>query len=414
MVGFVQSWFAPAANPIGIDFGSEGLRMAQVEALANPAAAKGSARDFKLIAAARADVPPHVRNDPAARFEFFARTVRELWPQGNFRGRRVVLSLPASMMTMCHLRLPRMEDDAIKKALPWEARGKLPYDPSRALLRHLVAGDVYQDGEQRSEIILMAAVRDSVNQFLDAATKAKLDVVGMNVEPKALVDCFANVYRRKSDAETTCCFVDIGCCATRAVIARGGQILFGRIVPVGGDHFNRAVAKALEVSVEDARAARIRQCEVETALPGPVLTPAPDELERGSTPEAARIEQACREPLAKLVEELALCRHYHDATFPNLPVGRLIFVGGESRHRGLCQQIARRLDLAAQVGDPLARMGRMSDIGIECGIDRRLPQPDWAVAIGLSTGPAPAGTTFSPEPTTAAPADAAREAGKSI
>ena len=63
-------------------------------------------------------------------------------------------------------------------------------------------------------------------------------------------------------------------------------------------------------------------------------------------------------------------------------------MGGEARHRGLCQQIARGLDLAAQVGDPLARMGRISDIGLESGIDRRLPQPDWAVAIGLSMGPA--------------------------
>ena len=27
----------------------------------------------------------------------------------------------------------------MKKALPWEARGKLPIDPSQALLRHLVA-----------------------------------------------------------------------------------------------------------------------------------------------------------------------------------------------------------------------------------------------------------------------------------
>ena len=44
-------------------------------------------------------------------------------------------------------------------------------------------------------------------------------------------------------------------------------------------------------------------------------------------------------------------------------------------------------DLAAQIGDPLVRMGRISDIGIESGIDRRQPQPAWAVAIGLSMGP---------------------------
>ena len=43
--------------------------------------------------------------------------------------------------------------------------------------------------------------------------------------------------------------------------------------------------------------------------------------------------------------------------------------------------------LAAQVGDPLVRMSRISEVGIESGIDRRQPQPSWAVAIGLSMGP---------------------------
>ena len=68
-------------------------------------------------------------------------------------------------------------------------------------MRHIVAGEVYQDQEPKNEVILMAASRELVNQFLAAAAKAKLDVVGMNVEPKALVDCFAHVYRRKTDAE---------------------------------------------------------------------------------------------------------------------------------------------------------------------------------------------------------------------
>ena len=81
-------------------------------------------------------------------------------------------------------------------------------------------------------------------------------------------------------------------------------------------------------------------------------------------------------------------RRYHDATFPNRPVDRLIFVGGESRHRGLCQRIAQALGVAAQVGDPMVRMGRISDVGVASGIDRRQPQPGWAVAIGLSMGPA--------------------------
>jgi type IV pilus assembly protein PilM len=430
MLGLVQSWFAPGSNPIGVDFGTDGLRMAQVEA------ADG---EFKLVAAASAEVPAQIRQDPTARLAFFTETVRDRLASGSFRGRRAILSLPAASCFIQHLRMPKLEEEELKKALPWEARGKLPIDPSHALLRHIVAGEVYQDQEQKYEVILMAAARELVNQLLGAAAKAKLDVVGMNVEPKALVDCFAHIFRRKSDSDLTTCYVDIGCSGTRAVIARGSQILFARGIPVGGDHFNRAVAGSLKMSLEDAKVLRIKVCSLGAPAPAGAGAPeaqsrqvaqAPQSLDSAfpllgagmkaagvdvssgpatatatATAPAAvqasigdpvsaellekgrQVEQACREPLSKLTEELDLCRRYHESTFSSRPIDRLVFVGGEARHRNLCQQIARQMSLAAQVGDPLVRMGRTSDVGVESGIDRRQPQPSWSVAIGLSMGP---------------------------
>lgn len=423
MFSFVQNWFAPRANPIGVDFGSDALRMAQVQWVGD---------EHRLIAAASADVPSRVRHDPAARMAFFSETARDLLAQGKFHGRQAVLALPAASMFIQHLRLPKMDDETLKKSLPWEARGKLPIDPSHALLRHLVAGEVYQDQEPKNEVVLMAAGRELVNQLLAAAARARLDVIGMNVEPKALVDCFSHIYRRKNDAEVTNCFVDIGCGASRAVIARGSHILFARVIPIGGDHFCRAVAGAMKISFEEAKTLRIKLCHsapaldehrekqmvrqeaeetIDQAFPllgaglraadgattsGPVAVmeaPAPSaarlaEVDNDPQQQIKIVEQACREPLNKMVEELDLCRRYYEATFPSKPVERLIFVGGEARHRGLCQHVARELALAAQVGDPLVRMGRISDVGIESGIDRRQPQPSWAVAIGLSMGPA--------------------------
>src|SRR5881296_1624824 len=216
MLGLVQSWFAPSGNPIGVDFGSDSLRMAQVEAVDG---------EFRLVAAASADVPAQMRQDPTARLNFYADTVRDLLTSGNFRGKRAILSLPAASTFIQHLRMPKLEDEELKKALPWEARGKLPIDPSHAVLRHIVAGEIYQDQEPKAEVILMAAARELVNQLLVAATKAKLDIIGMTVEPTALVDCFGHIYRRQEDKTAVSCFVDIGCASSRAVIAQGAQIL---------------------------------------------------------------------------------------------------------------------------------------------------------------------------------------------
>ena len=416
MLGFVQNWFAQPTSTIGVDFGSDSVRAAQVERIDG---------EFQLLAAGRVDVPSVARNDVGARIKFYAEALREILGQSPFQGRRAVLSLPASLMHVQHLRMPKLDDEALKKALPWELRGKLPFDPSQAALRHLIAGEIYQDQEPKNEVIVMAARRDWVDQLLAAASKARLDVAGMNVEPKAIVDCFSHVYRRKSDAEAVTCYVDIGSNATRAVIALGGEIRFARIIPVGGEHFNRAVANDLKIPLEEARVLRVRAAsQVEET---PEKAAVPSELERpaerasidnefallGNALSAAKKQQtlsepggtaaatatppvsdqkqqfetACREPIMKIVEELALCRRYYEAAFTNQPLERLIFVGGEARQRGICQTIARELGIAAQIGDPMARMARTTTVGIESGIDRRQPQPAWAVAIGLSMGP---------------------------
>jgi type IV pilus assembly protein PilM len=358
------------------------------------------------------EVPLDIRHDSEGRLDFFSHALRELWSRGNFRGRRIVLGLPAASMHIQHLRLPRMDDASLCKAIPWELEGKLSIDPAKALIRHVVAGEINHEKQSASEVIVLAAERQVVEQLLAAASKARLDVAGINVESKAILDCFLNIYRRKTDSAVTNYFVDIGSAGTRATIARSGQILFARAIPFGGIQFNEAAARELNVTPEEARKLRIKladderrgtviedsagttlrktPCEPEAqalALDSQnggkacVVCPEPDLVATG-----VQIARAIAAPLDRLVEELALCRRYHEATFPDRPAQRLIFVGGEARQRALCTTIAQRLGIAAQVGDPLVRMARTTEVGIESGIDRRMPQPAWAVAIGLSMG----------------------------
>ena len=278
MLKLVQNWFAPRVNPIGVDFGSDSLRMAQVQ---------HNGKEYHLVAAASADVPSHVRHNATARLNFFVETVRDLLAQGQFRSRHAVLGLPAASMHIQHLRMAKMDDDETRKALVWEAQGKMPIEPMAALMRHVIAGEVYQDQEPKNEVIVMAAQRELVHQFLAAAAKAKLDVVGMNVEPKAVVECFGHIYRRKNDGDTVNCFVDIGCGATRVFIAKGQQMVFSRAVPVGGDHFTRAVAAAMKIGFEDAKVLRVKMCHAQPDG-GPKPGTDPDGLPAGRGARPAR------------------------------------------------------------------------------------------------------------------------------
>ena len=424
---FFASGKSGDARPIGVDFGTDSLKLAQVAMVDG---------EPKLIAAASIEVPGHVRHSVAARMAFFMESVRDLLLQGNFQGRQVVLALPAASMLIQHLRLPKMDDATLKKTLPWEVRGKLPIDPSAALLQHLIAGEVYHESESRNEIIVLAAARDLINQFLAAADKAKLDVVGMTVEPVAITTCFSHLHVRKEDAAAVTCYVDIGTNSSRAVIAQGSKILFARSIKVGAEHLTRAVANNLKINIDEARVLRLKSAsaKVDVDLDESAVCTADDgdksedfsfggrssstadfceeSGERGRSPSnnspvsaavtterrarkinvdqvsTATVMEACHEPLTQMVTELNLCRRYFESTFPNLPVDRLIFIGGQANDRMICHHIAHELSLAAQVGDPMERLGRSAMISDESTFDPTRPQPAWAVAIGLSLGSA--------------------------
>jgi type IV pilus assembly protein PilM len=359
MLGFVQNIFAPPAHPIGVDFGTGTLRLAQVQSEGD---------DFKLLAAASAEIPVAIQGDPAARLQFFSETIRELLVNGKFHGRRAILGLPPSAVHIQHLTVQPAQEKILKEAIYAQARQNLPFEPEQALLRHEIAGKSQDKKNPCLHVVVMAADTRWVNQYIAAAKKGRLDVIGMNMPQLALIDCFTNVYRRASDQQSVRMYVDIGGTGTRVTIAQGKRMLFARNLVTGGTHLTAAVASALEISPENALTIRLKLCA-------------------GSVENSELVDSALRLAIEKLAGELDRCRNEHESLFPNLKVQRLIFVGGEARLEGLCEQISDQLKIPGQTGDSLCRMVRNSRIGIESAIDRRHPQPAWAAAIGLTIGP---------------------------
>ena len=176
-------WFSTRVNPIAIDIGTDSIKLLQVEP-----------RDqaMRLVAATAIEIPETIRNTAPQYESFCVEAIKEGLVNHGFKGRQVVTCLPANQMAVQHLRMAKMTPDELQKALPFEVQGKLPFDAGRAVLKHSIAGEVYQNQEARQEVILMAASRENVDRHLSILSKARLDVAGIHVEPLALIECFAH------------------------------------------------------------------------------------------------------------------------------------------------------------------------------------------------------------------------------
>jgi type IV pilus assembly protein PilM len=343
---------------IGIDLGSSRLKMAQL--------AQGPS-GLELIAAAAADVPPQAWRDAASRLSFQGRQIRSLLKSCPFAGRRGILSLPASSVFLQPIRIPMVQAREVDGAIRVELDGKLPFPVQEAVIRHVLAGTVYGEGE-KLEVIVVAARRSELQQYLDMAGQSGLDVAGIDVEACAVVECFARFFRRISDTNRLTLFIDIGSSSTQVVLSQGHKMIFARNLPLGGTTLDAEVASLLKISLQQAQVVRMK-----------VLS---EDAPQDAAKDLFRLLDA---KIAEMSQEIIHCLRYCEASFRNEGIERVIFVGGQAHNKRLCQCIAEKLNLPAQVGDPMAGVKRNEQqvLPALCG---RGPQPAWAVAVGLSLG----------------------------
>lgn len=406
--------------PIAIDFGAGSLKILQVQNGEPPS----------LVAAACVPTPDDLLGDPAKRLVFQLEALPKLVKSAGVKGRRAVCGIPAARAYCKHMQF-QVEAGAkvanlVKVALP----AQMGVDASQLVFRHVEVGPIARTN--KTEVICMAAGRDMVERLMRVVKDCKLDPVGMHLEYMAALRAFDSITRREEDQRVTSLYLDIGAGATKVVMAHGREMVFARAIDLGGRHLDMAVSKQLKIELSEARAHRLAMAEVvgvkslapartETAVNGTAKTAsvvrhgrgedaspvAPrteatavmedrrhGALPAGFTPELTKREQLpfeppkadLSEPLEILTDEIAMCLRYHESVFPERRVDRAVFIGGEARHLGLCQHIARTLRLPAQVADPMAGVARTGQEQTP-GVDFKQTQPGWAMTLGLCLCP---------------------------
>ena len=132
---------------------------------------------------------------------------------------------------------------------------------------------------------------------------------------------------------------------------------------------DQALSEGLKMSPDEARTRRLELAD-----------------DKADPQQVSQAYSLMEHSLDTMVEQLTQCLRYYESVFRNQSIERAIFVGGQAYDKRLCGALARRLNLPAQVGDPLVRIQRSPGCEANVRVDCRQPQPGWAVAVGLSIG----------------------------
>ena len=167
-----------AKGRVGLDIGSTAVRAAELSAGANPA----------VLRAAQVPLPVGaVENGEVREPEAVGEALRELWQRGGFKNRQVWMGVGNQRVVVREIALPYMPEKELRASLGLQVQEFIPMSVEEAVLDFDPLGEFEQEDRKMLRLLLVAAQRVMVDQIVAAVQAAKLEPMGLDLIPFALV-----------------------------------------------------------------------------------------------------------------------------------------------------------------------------------------------------------------------------------
>lgn len=306
----------------GIDIGQAGLKAIKLRYDADGEQAVAVAFDY---------VPhPKILSQPdAIPEELIPQALEKFLSRNEVKGDTLAISVPGQTALTRFIQLPPVESSKVKEIVKYEARQQIPFALEDVIWDYQTLGGGMEEGGfmLEAEVGLFAMKKDQVAHHLQPFIDARLEVDLIQVAPLALYNFLSYdlLGMRKDDEfpgmDEYTIILDMGADNTTLLVSNGVKIWI-RNVPIGGNHFTRALTKEMKLTF--AKAEHLK-CNA---------TKAPD-------PRA--VFQALRPVFNDYVAEIQRSIGYFSSVNRDATISRVIGMGNGFRLAGLQKFLQQNL-----------------------------------------------------------------------
>ncbi len=351
----------------GIDIGQCALKAIRLEIIDN----KVTATAFDYVE------HPKILSQPDADPELLTREALEKFLSRNpIKGDKVAISVPGQSGLARFVKLPPVEEKKIEDIVKFEAKQQIPFPLEEVVWDYQKVSDGAVEGGFAidTEIGLFAMKRDMISRVMNHFQGVNVEVHFIQMSPLALCNyvTYDILNRGGPDApeapppptlgqKKKCMVVlDVGTDGSNLIITDGGKIIWQRPIPIGGNHFTRALTKELKLTFAKA-----------------------EHLKRNAakSPELANILKALKPVLTDFVGEVQRSLGYFTNTHRDAQVEYLIGLGSAFKLPGLQKYLGDKLQLRVEKPTKFLRLSGESVTNAPVFIENVLTFP---VAYGLA------------------------------
>ncbi|HEX7248023.1 MAG TPA: type IV pilus assembly protein PilM [Actinomycetota bacterium] len=384
-----------AKGRIGLDIGSTAVRAVELAPGDPPTVVKAAQVPLPAGAVENGEV-----KDPTVVTD----ALRELWERGGFKLKRVFLGLGNQRVVVREIALPYLPDKELRASLGFQVQDFIPMAVDEAVLDYDPIGEFEQEDRRMLRMLLVAAQRQMVDVSISAVTGAKLEPIGLDLVPFALVRSVGTTgVGMDLDEEGDEAIIDIGAHVTNIVVHARGTVRFVRILPSGGRDVTLAIMRG--IGVDDDVAERLKRGEEVDldALPDStpsvadgegetepqpevVHDPNDDELGRpveaaAGRPDVGRVKEIAKERGASFVDEIRSSLEFYTAQAQGARIARVLVTGGGSKLDGFLDVLRQRIPVEVRAGRVFLNARSQLSLSEEALAEA---EPVLAVAVGLA------------------------------
>ena len=280
---------------------------------------------------------PKILTQPEAnRDELIREALQQFVSRNDLAGEKVAIAVPGQSGLARFIKLPPVERKKIPDIVKYEARQQIPFALEDVVWDYQpLIGSEDEGYAIETEVGLFAMKRDQVARHLKPLEEAGIDVEIIQLAPLAIYNfvCFDRLnvegaYDPANPPESTV-IISLGTDTTDLVITNGYRV-WQRSIPIGGNHFTKALTKELKLTF--AKAEHLKRNAMKSENPKAIF-------------------QAMRPVFSDLVAEIQRSIGFFTSNNRNAKLGEMVALGNPMKLPGLQRFLSQNLDQQVKLVD---------------------------------------------------------------
>ncbi len=336
---------------LGLDVGSSAIKMVEINR---------SKKGFELQFAGLAPLSDGAIVDKVIKKpEDVGTSIMSLYASSGTRSKDVVTAIAGKSVIIKQVTMNSMSDTQLERQIEMEAEPYIPFDIKDVHLDFFIMGD-RPEREGTMEVVLVAAKKDYMDEYVDLIRSTNLNTVVVDVDPFALEVmyefCYPNVQ------EEVVALVNLGAVTINVNILKSGASQYTRDLPLGGDTVTREIMRFFDVDYHRA-----------------------ENIKRGAQLDginARNLRKIFQRAVENFVSELQRIFDFFSTNVSYDPIQKIFVSGGASATYGLVAAMEEELNIPVEVMDPFRSL-RVDERNFDADYLHRIG-PTMAVAVGLA------------------------------